>query len=221
MQHKIGILGAGRVGAAIARVAVAAGYDVAIASSGSAADLELLAELVTPGARAMDAHGAAEHGDIVVVAVPLHKYTSVDPAALHGKIVVDAMNYWEPTDGSLPAFAAAHSAGGAGTSSVVHEHFSGSALVKTLNHIGYHDIELDARPDAPTGDPVRRALGVAGDDAGAVSAVASFIDAIGFDAVPTGPLASGVLFEPGSPLFGARHTGPEIRALADDLCAVH
>lgn len=219
MQQKIGILGAGRVGSAIARVAIAAGYDVAIASSGPAADLELLAEIVTPGARAMDARGAAEHGDIVVVAVPLHKHTTVDAELLRGKVVIDTMNYWEPIDGLLPEFTEAAADGGAGTSAVVRGHFSGSALVKTLNHIGYHDIELEARPDAAAGDPARRALGIAGDDPEAVAAVASFIDGIGFDAVPTGPLASGVLFQPGSALFGARHTAPELRELADAHCA--
>lgn len=52
MLQQIGILGAGRVGAAITRAALAAGYDVAVAGSGPAEDLELLAEFVMPGARA-------------------------------------------------------------------------------------------------------------------------------------------------------------------------
>ncbi len=214
MQVTLGILGAGRVGSAIARTALSAGFDVAIAASGPASEIELIAELVTPGARAMNAAEAAEFADVVVVAVPLHKFRSVDPEVLRGKVVIDTMNYWEPIDGHIEEFASA----GLGSSAVIHDHFAGARLVKTLNHIGYHDLELDAR-DA--GHPERRALGIAGDDAEAVALVAQVIDRFGFDPVSTGPLASGTLLEPGTTIFGGHHTAAELRAEATRGCETH
>jgi predicted dinucleotide-binding enzyme len=205
----IGILGAGRVGSAIARTALSAGYAVHIAGSGPAADIELIVDVVIPGAVPMTAGEVAETSDLVVLAVPMHKFRSVDPATLAGRLVIDTMNYWQPIDGELNEF----SADPRGSSEVVAEYFSGARLVKTLNHIGYHDLETDARP---AGHPDRQALALAGDDADA-SVVADVIDRFGFDPVYAGPLAAGVAFEPGSPVFGGRHTAPELLAALDQV----
>ncbi|PRB17177.1 NADP oxidoreductase [Microbacterium sp. MYb62] len=207
-MNRIGILGAGRVGTAIARSAIAAGYDVAIAASGPAADIELLVDVIAPGAQAMSAEDAAAHGEIVVVAVPLHKFRSIPSTLLDGKVVVDTMNHWEPTDGRLADFDAAPH----GSSTIVQGHFTGAQVVKTLNHIGYHFLEVDARPD---GDPARRALGIAGDDDAAVRAVAEMIDRLGFDPVVTGALRTGTAFQPGTPIFGGHHAAADLAAEAE------
>jgi hypothetical protein len=42
--------------------------------------------------------------DIVVLAIPLHRFGDIDPTLLDGKLVVDAMNYWPTSDGVLSAF---------------------------------------------------------------------------------------------------------------------
>lgn len=207
-MSRIGILGAGRVGTAIARSAIAAGYDVAIAASGPASDIELLVDVIAPGARAMSAQDAAAHGEIVIVAVPLHKFRSIPSSLLDGKIVVDTMNHWEPTDGPLEDFDAAPH----GSSAIVQEHFTGARVVKTLNHIGYHFLEVDARPG---GDPERRALGLAGDDEAAVRAVAVMIDRLGFDPVITGALRTGTAFQPGTAIFGGHHAAADLAAEAE------
>ena len=55
-------------------------------------------------------------------------------------------------------------------------------------------------------DPPARwigALGVAGDDLDAVNTVGTFVDSIGYDAVPVGPLSAGRVLQPGGPVFGA------------------
>lgn len=67
----IAVLGVGRVGSAVARTALAAGYEVHVAGSGAAEDIALLAEIVIPGARAMTVRDATKDADLVVVAVPL------------------------------------------------------------------------------------------------------------------------------------------------------
>ena len=202
MVTTIGILGAGRVGSAIARTALSAGYAVHIAGSGPAAGIQLIVDIVTPGAVAMTAAEVAASADLVILAVPLHKYRTVDPATLAGKIVIDTMNYWQPIDGDQHEFTADTRS----SSEVVGDFFAGARLVKTLNHIGYHDLETDARP---AGDPGRHGLALAG-DAESAAVVAEVINRFGFDPVYAGPLEAGADFEPGSPIFGGRHTAAEL-----------
>ena len=117
--------------------------------------------------------------------------------SLSGKLVIDAMNYWPPTDGRLPL---PFDDEDIGTSEVVAERLNNAAVVKTLNHVGYHELESYARPHGFVG---RRALGVAGDDPDAVATISAFIDRIGFDAVRVGPLSAGRVLQPGGPVFGA------------------
>lgn len=201
----IAVLGAGRVGTAVARQALRAGYEVLIAASGDPADIELLASIMAPGARAVTAAEAAAVGDIVVLSIPLGKVTTLDPATLDGKIVVDAMNFWAETDGTLAGLEAAVS-----SSHLVAGVLPGARLVKTLNHIGYHDLDTD---HSPAGSPGRRALAVAGDDHEASAVVAEFIDTIGFDVVDAGPLLAGLALEPGTTVFTGVHTRAELEAL--------
>ena len=145
---RLAVLGAGHAGPVIARLAIKAGYPVAIATSGDPEDIALITELVIPGARPRWAADAMADADIVVLAIPLHRFFDLDPALLNGKIVVDAMNYWPATDGVLKPFEEG------GSSEIVARRLAGSAVVKALNHIGYHELEDRARPPAPrTGRP--------------------------------------------------------------------
>jgi len=199
---RLGVLGAGHVGPVIARLAIRAGYPVAIAGAGDPADLSLITELLVPGAQPRWATDAVADADVVVLAIPLHRFLTVDPAALQGKLVIDAMNYWPSGDGVLSDFADT----AAGSSEIVAARLARSAVVKTLNHIGYHELEDNARP---AGTPDRRAAGIAGDDAAAVRGVAGIIDRIGYDPVLLGNLSAGRVLQPGGPVFGAVLTAPE------------
>jgi predicted dinucleotide-binding enzyme len=198
--NRIAVLGAGHVGPVIARLAIKAGYPVAIATSGDPEDIALIAELMIPGAQPRWASDAVADADIVVLAIPLHRFGEIDPGLLRGKLVVDAMNYWPASDGTLQAFE--HG----GSSEIVARLLTGSTgstgstVVKALNHIGYH--ELEDRP-RPPGDPDRRAVGVAGDDAAAVATIVGLADRIGYDPVRLDGLRAGRVLEPGGPVFGA------------------
>ncbi|GAA1807490.1 NADPH-dependent F420 reductase [Nesterenkonia flava] len=203
---KIGILGAGRVGTAVARQAVRAGHSVKIATSRPASEIKLLTEVIVPGAVAVDKE-ELRGSDIIIVAVPLHKYRSIDTSVLAGHVVIDTMNYWAPVDGIMEEFESGHS-----TSEVIAEFFGDVRLVKTLNHIGYGDIEVDSYP---AGDPKRRALAVASDDDDATRLVINFIDSLGYDAVNAGPLSAGKTFENGTEIFNGRHTAAQMRELLD------
>ena len=192
----IAVLGAGHVGPAIARLALDAGYSVAIATSGNPGHLALVTQVLIPGAEPLWAADAIALADIVVLAMPLHRFLRMDPNALSEKLVVDAMNYWPPTDGRLPPPLDDESIG---TSEVVAQRLQDATVVKTLNHVGYHELETYARP---SGSVDRRAMGVAGDDLDAVNTVSAFVDRIGYDVVPVGPLSGGRVLQPGGPVFG-------------------
>jgi hypothetical protein len=205
---KLAVLGVGHVGPVIARLAVKAGYPVDIATSGNPEDIALITELVIPGAQPRWASDAVADADIVVLAIPLHRFLDLAPGPLSGKLVVDAMNYWPASDGVLSAFE------NGGSSEIVAGRLAGSAVVKALNHIGYHELEDRARPP---GAPDRRAAGVAGDDPAAVATIAGLADRIGYDPVRVGSLRAGRVLQPGGPVFGVTLTRPEFeRAVNED-----
>jgi hypothetical protein len=193
----VAIIGAGRVGTALARGLVENGYTVNVVGPGTPEQISLIVEVVAPGARAVTAEEAVAEADVVIVAVPLHKVDSVNAALLDGKVVVDVMNYWEPIDGYIEEFAGSTG----GTSPIVAQKFPGARVVKAFNHIGYHDIESDRRPQ---GADNRRALAVAGDDLHAVSTVMALVDKVGFDPLYAGALTSGTALEAGGEVFGVR-----------------
>jgi len=191
---RLAVLGAGHVGPVIARLAIKAGYPVTIATSGDPQDIALITELIVPGAQPQWATDAVAVADIVVLAIPLHRFLDVDPSLLSGKLVIDAMNYWPASDGVQTAFE------GGGSSEVVARRLAASTVVKALNHIGYHELEDRARPP---GAPHRSAAGVAGDDAAAVATVSGLVDLIGYDPVRLGSLQAGRALQPGGPVFGS------------------
>jgi len=210
IRPRLAVLGAGHVGPVVARLAIRAGYPLAIATSGDPSNLALITEMLIPGAEPRWAADAVADAEMVVLAMPLHRFLRVDPVLLADRLVIDAMNYWPASDGVLEAF----ENGGAGSSEIVARRLARSAVVKALNHIGYHELEQNAQP---AGSQDRRATGVAGDDPVAVATVAELVDRIGYEPVRLPDLEAGHVLQPGGPVFGQVLTRPEFeRAIAAD-----
>ena len=203
---RLGIVGAGKLGTTIARAAVAAGYDVGLSGSGPAEDIALTVEVLAPGARAMTTGDVVRHADVVVLAVPTHRFRELPGDLFAGKVLVDAMNYWPPVDGDDRELATAAD----GTSAVVQAHFPSARVVKSLNQLGYHELDEHHRPK---GAPDRVAVGAAGDDRLAVREVMRLVDRIGFDPVDVGPLENGLALEPDGSPFAATYTADELSRL--------
>ena len=198
----IGFIGSGNIGGTVARLAVAAGYDVVLSTSRGPDTLaDLVAEL-GPRARAGTAADAAQAGDIVVVSVPLGAYPTVPVEPLAGKVVLDTNNYYPQRDGHIADLDDRT----ATSSGLLQRHLPSSRVVKVFNNIMYrHLLELAA----PAGAAQRSALLIAGDDPSAKATAARFLDAIGYDAVDAGPLSESWRFEPDTPAYGLPYLGPE------------
>ena len=203
---RLGVVGAGKFGTTIARVAIEAGYDVAMSGSGAGDDIALTVDVLAPGARALTTEEVVKHADIIVLAVPTHRFRELPPDLFAGKIVIDAMNYWEPVDGIDDELASADG----GTSAIVQSHFRSALVVKSLNQLGYHELEELRRPK---GSPDRIAVGAAGADRDAVRRVTGLIDRLGFDPVDVGPLENGVVLEPDGSPFAVTYTADELVGL--------
>ncbi|WP_137972143.1 NADPH-dependent F420 reductase [Pseudomonas sp. F(2018)] len=188
---KIGIIGAGAIGSAIARALSKAGIEVEIANSRGPESLQSLADELGPKVIPVSREQAAQ-ADIVFLAVNWSKI----PAALenlspwNGRIVVDTNNPIE-----APTFRP-FDLGGESSSEVVARMLPGARLVKAFNHLQAALLSGD-----PTAEGGRRVLFYSGEDAAAKAEVAKLIERLGFAGIDLGGLSEGRLAQfPGGPL---------------------
>lgn len=207
---KIGIIGAGNIGEALASRLCALGHQVLIANSRGP---ESLAELANrTGAVAVTPVEAARGGEIVVVTIPEARIPDLPADLFAGvpadTIVIDTGNYYpQQRDGRIAAIEE-----GAAESQWVADQL-GRPVIKAFNNIHAGHIGTKWR-GAMAED--RIALPVAGDDPNAKAIVLKLVDELGFDGVDAGSLAESWRQQPGTPVYGTDRSEEGVRqALLD------
>jgi len=186
---RIGIIGSGKIGGAIARRLAGAGHELVLASRHPEVLAPLAREL---GARTGTVADAAAFGEVVFLAIPYGALGDTREAAggLEGRTLVDVTNYYAQRDG-------AGRAPDAPTSVIVARAFPLARVVKAFNTIYFRRLEDGARAEG--GDPL--AIPVAGNDEEAKAVVMGLVADAGFAPVDTGSLADSTRQEPGSPIY--------------------
>ena len=205
---KIGIIGAGHIGANAARLLAKAGHEIAIANSRGAESLRDLAAELGDNARAVSVEEAARFGDIVFVSIPLGRYRELPAEAFDGKIVIDTNNYYPERDGQIAEL----DSGEKTSSGLLQAHLAGARVVKAFNTIRFEHLKTQGNTDLPLEQ--RRVIFVAGDDAEAKKMVSELIEEIGFAAYDTGSLREGgKIQQPGTAVYNRNLTLAEAAAI--------
>lgn len=207
---KIGIIGAGHIGAAAARLLIEAGHEIAIANSRGPETLRELVAGLGPKARAAAVEEAAAFGDVVLVSIPFGKYRELPERVFDGRIVIDSNNYYPERDGNYIEL----DEGRTTSSELLANHLKGARIVKGFNTIWFEHLKTQGRKDLPRA--ARRAIFIAGDDPAAKETVAELIDGIGFAAIDTGSLRDGgKLQQPGTAIYNNDLTAGQAETLLD------
>ncbi|MET1027835.1 MAG: NAD(P)-binding domain-containing protein [Dongiaceae bacterium] len=192
---KIGIIGAGNIGATLTRRLTKLGHQVFVANSRGPQTLASLA--AETGATAVSAKEAARSGDVVVVTIPQGKIPNLPAGLFDGVaknvVVIDTGNYYpRQRDGRIDAIET-----GTVESRWVEQQL-GRPVIKAFNNIyAQHLMDLGR----PAGTAKRIALPVAGDDPAAKAVVLRLVDELGFDGVDTGGLDESWRQQPGTPVY--------------------
>jgi predicted dinucleotide-binding enzyme len=186
-DDNVGIIGAGRIGQAMARTALRARRTVVISNSRGPQTLTSVVEALGDGVSAGTVEQASAAG-IVVLAVPWGNVRdAVQGLDWNEQVVIDATNDFDPSD-----------LNGRTSSEVVADLVSPAPIVKGANTIGA--AVLASEPHEAGG---RRVLFLSGDDVGAKSEVIALFEDAGFVAIDLGGLATGgVMQQVGGPLAG-------------------
>jgi 8-hydroxy-5-deazaflavin:NADPH oxidoreductase len=184
---RVGIIGAGRIGQAMAQIARRAGRPVVIANSRGPQSLASVVQKLGDGVSAGTVNDAAA-ADIVVLAVMWPDVPkAVEGLAWSGRILIDPTNDFDPSD-----------LNGRTSSEVVAEHVAPARVVKAAN-----TLEAGLLSSDPHQAGGQRVIFLSGDDADAKSEVGALFEDAGFSVVDLGGLREGgQMQQVGAPLAG-------------------
>ena len=203
---KIGIIGTGRIGSALARHWVKAGHEVFV-SSRHPEELKDLVKELGPRAHAGTPKEAAAFGEVILVSIPYGAMPQIGNdlrAELAGKVILDTSN---PNPGRDGAEAAEWQKKGAGVATA--ELLHSTRVVRAFNCIGFMSLANDGNRT-----PERLAIPIGGDDAQAIAVAQRLVRDAGFDSVVIGSLAKTREFDLGQPLAKGNLTAADLRKLA-------
>jgi 8-hydroxy-5-deazaflavin:NADPH oxidoreductase len=201
---RIGIIGAGKIGGALARHWAKAGHEVFI-SSRHPEELQVLAQSLGPTAKAGTPREAAVFGDVVVVSIPygaMPEFGKETGPLLMGKIVLDTGNPYPTRDGPM-----AEDARKRGTGATSKEFLPGTRLVRAFNAINAAPLANEANRK-----PEKIGIPLASDDPKALEVAARLVRDAGFDPVIVGGLERAKEFDVGSAVYVKSMSARELRA---------
>jgi predicted dinucleotide-binding enzyme len=201
---KIGIIGTGRIGGALARHWVNAGHEVFM-SSRHPQELEALAKELGPRAHVGQPREAAAFGSVVLVSVPYGAMPQIGmdfAAELAGKVIIDTSNPVANRDGpQVPEWQ--RKGAGVSTAELLKNH----RVVRAFNCIPAASLAGRANRQ-----PERIAIPIGGDDPAAIAIAERLVRDAGFDPVMIGTLAETRQFDLGQPLAQGNLSAAELRA---------
>jgi len=200
---KIGIIGTGHIGGALATLWVQAGHEVLL-SSRHPQQLQALAQSLGPKAHIGTPRAAALFGEVVLVSVPYAALPQIGrdlQAVLAGKVVLDTGNPYPQRDGPMAVQARAQ---GTGVASA--QFLPGVRLVRAFNAINAGDLRREAHR---SGTPI--AIPLAGDDPQALEVAQRLVRDAGFEPVVVGPLARAREFDVGTAVYTRLLTAAQLR----------
>lgn len=200
---KIGIIGAGNIGATIARKLAASGHTVKLAGSKGPDDIrEKAAEVGTVAVAAQD---AVKDVEAVILSIPFAQIPNVAslftdvPAEV---VVIDTGNYYPFRDGNIGEIDEGK------PESVWSSEQLGRPVVKAFNALLAETLANGGRTK---GAANRIAIPVAGDDVHAKTVASELVSETGFDTLDAGDLANSWRQQPGTPAYCTELTLPELR----------
>jgi 8-hydroxy-5-deazaflavin:NADPH oxidoreductase len=202
---KIGIIGTGRIGGALARHWAKAGHELMI-SSRHPEELQPLAKELGPNVKVGTPQQAAAFGDVILVSVPFSALPQIGKdyaKELAGKIILDTTNPSERRDGEMAANALRKGVGLATA-----EYLNSKRLVRAFNCINFNSVTDDAFRK----QGARRGIPIGGDDAEALAVASRLVGDAGFDAAVIGSLASTSQFQLGEILANRDWSASEFKA---------
>jgi predicted dinucleotide-binding enzyme len=203
---KIGIIGTGRIGGALARHWVAAGHEVFM-SSRHPEELEPLAKELGPRAHVGQPREAAAFGSVVLVSVPYGAMPQIGmdfADELAGKVIIDTSNPVERRDG-VQALEWQKKGAGLATAELL----KNDRVVRAFNCIPAASLAGQSNRQ-----PERIAIPIGGDDPAAVAIAERLVRDAGFDPVRIGTtLADTRQFDLGQPLAQGSMSATQLRAL--------
>jgi 8-hydroxy-5-deazaflavin:NADPH oxidoreductase len=191
---KIGIIGAGNIGSALASHFRRLQHTVSIANSRGPETLSEVARRT--GATPVALPEAANGADLLFIAIPMKSVPLLPKDLLShlpaASAIVDTGNYYPLRDGAISDI------DGGMTESEWTSHVLGRPVVKAFNNIVADSL---LRKGLPKGAKHRIALPVAGDDDRSRQMVMALLDEMGFDAIDAGPLSESWRYQPGTPAY--------------------
>ncbi|WCK69071.1 NADPH-dependent F420 reductase [Agrobacterium tumefaciens] len=203
MDMKIGIIGAGNIGATIAKKLAGAGHTVKLAGSKGPEDIREKAEEI--GTIPVAAEDAVEDVEAIILSIPFAQIPNIAGLFAHlpaDVVVIDTGNYYPFRDGNIAVIDEGK------PESVWSSEQLGRPVIKAFNALLAETLTNGGTPE---GTVNRIAIPVAGDDARGKAIASKLVNETGFDALDAGDLANSWRQQPGTPAYCTELALPELR----------